>query len=66
MKLERPATRLTIVIGEADQHNHRSSCVHPSRMISVQLGEEGVDALSGVMRDEVHVVSYRGREPDTT
>jgi PII-like signaling protein len=112
MKLEGPATRLTIFIGEADQHHHRplsteivhrahaaglagatvmrgiegfgrSSRVHTSRMISLssdlpvavvivdaperieaflpELDELITEGL--VIRDEVHVVSYRGREP---
>lgn len=112
MKLEGPATRLTVFIGEADQHHHRplsteivhrahaaglagatvmrgiegygrSSRVHTSRMISLsgdlpiavvivdaperieaflpELDELITEGL--VIRDEVHVVSYRGREP---
>ncbi len=112
MKLEGPATRLTIFIGEADQHHHRplsteivhrahaaglagatvmrgiegfglSSRVHTSRIVSLssdlpvavivvdsadridtflpELDELITEGL--VIRDEVHVVSYRGREP---
>lgn len=111
MRLEGPATRLTIFIGEADQHHHRplsteivhrahaaglagatvlrgiegygrSSRVHTSRMISLsselpiavvivdaperieaflpELDELITEGL--VIRDEVHVVSYRSRE----
>jgi PII-like signaling protein len=112
MKLEGTATRLTIFIGEADQHGHRplsteivhrahaaglagatvmrgiegfgrSSRVHTSRIIGLsndlpvavvivdasdrieaflpQLDELISEGL--VIQDEVHVVSYRGREP---
>jgi PII-like signaling protein len=115
MKLEGPATRLTIFIGEADQHHHRplsteivhrahaaglagatvirgiegygrSSRVHTTRMISLSSdlpvavilvdAAERIDAFLPeldlliteglVIRDEVHVIAYRGREPDTT
>lgn len=115
MKLEGPATRLTIFIGEADQHHHRplsteivhrahaaglagatvirgiegygrSSRVHTTRMISLSSdlpvavilidAAERIDAFLPeldeliteglVIRDEVHVIAYRGRDPDTT
>lgn len=115
MKLEGPATRLTIFIGEADQWHHRplsteivhrahaagiagatvlrgvegygaSSRVHTSRLLSLSSdlpvavvivdAAERIDALlpeldeliaeGMVVRDEVHVVSYRGRAPETS
>jgi uncharacterized protein len=115
MKLEGPATRLTIFIGEADQWHHRplsteivhrahaagiagatvlrgvegygaSSRVHTSRLLSLSSDlpvavvivdvAERIDAFlpeldeliaeGMVIRDEVHVVAYRGREPQTS
>lgn len=115
MKLEGPATRLTIFIGEADQWHHRplsteivhrahaagiagatvlrgvegygaSSRVHTSRLLSLSSdlpvavvivdAAERIDAFlpeldeliaeGMVVRDEVHVVSYRGRAPETS
>lgn len=111
MKLEGPATRLTIFVGESDQHHHRplsteivhrahsaglagatvmrgiegfgrSSRVHTSRMIGLSSDlpvavviVDTSDRIDGflpeldeliseglVIRDEVHVVSYRGRD----
>lgn len=113
MKLEGPATRLTIFIGESDQFRHRplyteivhrahaagiagatvmrgiegfgaSSRVHTSRLVSLSTDlpvaivvvdvAERIDAFlpelddliaeGMVIRDEVHVVAYRGREPE--
>jgi PII-like signaling protein len=115
MKLEGPATRLTIFIGEADQWHHRplsteivhrahaagiagatvlrgvegygaSSRVHTSRLLSLSSdlpvavvivdAAERIDAFlpeldeliaeGMVVRDQVHVVSYRGRTPETS
>ncbi len=115
MKLEGPATRLTIFIGEADQWHHRplsteivhrahaagiagatvlrgvegygaSSRVHTSRLLSLSSdlpvavvivdAAERIDAFlpeldeliaeGMVVRDQVHVVSYRGRAPETS
>lgn len=112
MKLEGPATRLTIFIGESDQWHHRplyteivhrahaagiagatvirgiegygaTSRVHTSRLVSLSTDlpvavvvvdvAERIDAFlpqldeliaeGMVIRDEVHVVAYRGREP---
>jgi PII-like signaling protein len=113
MKLEGPATRLTIFIGESDQFRHRplyteivhrahaagiagatvmrgiegfgaSSRVHTSRLLSLSTDlpvavvivdvAERIDAFlpslddliaeGMVIRDEVHVVAYRGRKPE--
>jgi PII-like signaling protein len=115
MKLEGPATRLTIFIGESDQWHHRplyteivhrahaagiagatvirgiegygaSSRVHTSRLVSLSTDlpvavvvvdvAERIDAFlpqldeliaeGMVIRDEVHVVAYRGREPGSS
>lgn len=115
MKLEGPAVRLMIFVGESDQWHHRplyteivhrahaagiagatvmrgiegygaSSRVHTSRLLSLSSDlpvaivivdvAERIDALLPeldevvaeglVIRDEVHVVTYRGREPETT
>lgn len=113
MKLEGPAVRLTIFVGEADQWHHRplsseivhrahvaglagatvmrgiegygaSSLVHTARLVSLSSdlpvavvivdSAERIDAFVPVLdeivaeglviRDEVHVVAYRGREPE--
>jgi len=115
MKLEGPASRLTIFVGEADQWHHRplsteivhrahaagiagatvlrgvegygaSSRVHTSRLLSLSSDlpvavvvvdvAERIDAFlpeldaliteGMVIRDEVHVVAYRGREPESS
>lgn len=115
MKLEGPATRLTIFIGESDQWHHRplyteivhrahaagiagatvirgiegfgaSSRVHTSRLVSLSTDlpvavvvvdvAERIDAFlpqldeliaeGMVIRDEVHVVAYRGRAPGSS
>jgi PII-like signaling protein len=115
MKVEGPAVRLTIVIGESDQWHHRplyteivhrahaaglagatvmrgiegygaSSLVHTARLVSLGSelpvavvivdSAERIDAFQPVLdeivadglviRDAVHVVAYRGREPKHT